>query len=209
MGCDFIRLPGGASAVVCSRGRRPSARCSSCGRPGADLFCDGPKPSGRTCDAPVCRKCAHHVGANRDLCPSCVRGPSILGLTLSQPWAWAVTAGHVPLWNLGFHPPEQHVGRFIAIHAGGELEQLACHLLLSRGLRTEFKELPLGAVVAVARLARVVTESASPWFSGPFGLELVDVVPIEPVASSGGEGLWELEPGVLVEVRRRYGEAKS
>jgi hypothetical protein len=34
----------------------------------ADLLCDYPMGDGKTCDAPLCEDCAHHVGRDLDLC---------------------------------------------------------------------------------------------------------------------------------------------
>jgi hypothetical protein len=72
--CEFISLPGGGRAILCSRGRRKF--CQFCSKEAATLLCDGPPPRGakrKTCDASVCRSCATHVGPNRDLCPNCQR----------------------------------------------------------------------------------------------------------------------------------------
>ena len=60
---------------ICSRGpARNGPPCCGCGAKGTTLLCDGAPPPGsrkRTCDAPICRSCAAHVGPNRDLCPWC------------------------------------------------------------------------------------------------------------------------------------------
>lgn len=71
MPCDRMSIPGGV-AVVCSRGQKRSY-CIVCASP-ATLLCDGPPPAGvkrKTCDAPLCRSHAKHVGPDRDLCPGC------------------------------------------------------------------------------------------------------------------------------------------
>lgn len=64
--------------VACTRGPVPRTReCQAQlpdGRPcgaSAPLLCDGQKPGGGTCDLPICRKHAQHVGRDRDLCPAC------------------------------------------------------------------------------------------------------------------------------------------
>lgn len=74
MPCE--KLPDGRGGVViaCSRERR--RRCATCGAP-APLLCDGPPaPDSRrkTCDAPICKAHAKHIGPDRDLCPKCVAG---------------------------------------------------------------------------------------------------------------------------------------
>lgn len=80
MTCEFIKmpLPDGTTttAILCSRGRGPRAKCSFCHGPVHSLLCDGRRPGARTktCDAKLCRACAVNVGDDRDLCPSCFFG---------------------------------------------------------------------------------------------------------------------------------------
>jgi hypothetical protein len=81
MTCETVRI-GGAVAIVCSRGRRRK-RCA-CGRPATKL-CDALRGASgevsaspqardrratRTCDAPLCGRCAVPAGPDRDLCPT-------------------------------------------------------------------------------------------------------------------------------------------
>lgn len=70
MPCTPVKLPGGVTALVCTRGRRgPAPLCKDCGRP-ASVFCDFPstiKP-GTTCDRPLCGSCSKSVGSNKDYC---------------------------------------------------------------------------------------------------------------------------------------------
>lgn len=71
MACERLELPGGGVAIVCTRGKRTRS-CSVCGRRGAELLCDGRSPGRkRTCDAPLCRRCARSAGAGVDHCPAC------------------------------------------------------------------------------------------------------------------------------------------
>jgi hypothetical protein len=71
MTCDFIQMPGGGTAVICSHTRR--RRCSACGELRATKLCDGPPAPGsrkKTCDADLCTRCAVHVdGKDVDYCP--------------------------------------------------------------------------------------------------------------------------------------------
>ncbi len=59
-----------SEAIICSHGRR-APKCRFCDRTSAKL-CDflliGSK-AGKTCDAPLCDRCATSVGPDRDLCP--------------------------------------------------------------------------------------------------------------------------------------------
>ena len=81
MACERVQLEGGGVAIVCGRFPRVRPRkCRGCGQKTADLLCDGPKPGGRTCDAPVCAKCAKTIGPDRHLCPACQVPPPQLSL---------------------------------------------------------------------------------------------------------------------------------
>jgi hypothetical protein len=56
-------------AIVCTRGRARTKPCAYCGNPGTQL-CDfplkGPK-EGKTCDEPMCTRCATRPDATKDL----------------------------------------------------------------------------------------------------------------------------------------------
>lgn len=68
--CQTFRFSDGGVAVVCSRGRRRRPkRCELCGNESA-VLCDGKLEGGRTCDVSLCRRCAVHVGTDRDYCPA-------------------------------------------------------------------------------------------------------------------------------------------
>lgn len=60
-----------------------------------------------------------------------------------------------------------------------------------------------GAIVGTARIVDCVTESASAWFVGPFGIMLEDVRPTPIIPCRGALGLWT----VPLEVERRIREA--
>ncbi len=71
MPCNPIKLPGGGSAIICSRGPRRKP-CCHCGRP-SDKLCDFPltgAKAGSTCDRPVCENHAIHREPDTDYCPT-------------------------------------------------------------------------------------------------------------------------------------------
>lgn len=74
MPCEEFRDDdGNLIGVVCSRGkRRRSCSTANCDRPGTKL-CDYALKNGKTCDRPMCARCAKKVGPDRDLCPPHVR----------------------------------------------------------------------------------------------------------------------------------------
>lgn len=67
MTCEFVKLPGGGSAIIC--GRKSKTQKCACGKP-ATRLCDHPsiKRSG-TCDRPLCDTCAVRIGPDTDYCP--------------------------------------------------------------------------------------------------------------------------------------------
>lgn len=86
MGCKTVALPGGATAIVCTRGRRQRHRCGWCTTP-ASFQCDAPVPDPVqeaaakagfhtgpirtvTCDKHLCPVHATEVGTDRHHCPA-------------------------------------------------------------------------------------------------------------------------------------------
>jgi len=67
MPCDRVTLPGGFSAIVCTRGRRPH-RCTACHLAGG-FQCDWKIAPGKTCDAYLCAEHAKEVAPGKHLCP--------------------------------------------------------------------------------------------------------------------------------------------
>jgi hypothetical protein len=119
-------------------------------------------------------------------------------LSIRQPWAWAIAAGHKRVenrtWPTSFRGP-------IAIHAPARIlhDQFdRCEALAGRHVPDY---LATSAVVAVATLVNVVRMSDDPWFTGPWGWVLRDVTPIPPVECIGRQGLFNLPPDVEVVVR--------
>jgi hypothetical protein len=72
MHCRVVRFASGGSAVVCG-GRssaRPAVACVMCGSARrAQVQCDHPIGSGKTCSAWLCPQCAIRIGPNQDRCP--------------------------------------------------------------------------------------------------------------------------------------------
>lgn len=123
-------------------------------------------------------------------------------LTLWQPWAWAIAAGHKKVENRGF-APKFMIGERFAIHAGKTYDP-AVLVEICREFAIEMpNKMVTSAIVAVATLEEIVTRSNDPWFVGPYGLVLRDVVAINPpVPCKGAQGFWEIPPDVLAQVER-------
>lgn len=145
-------------------------------------------------------------------------------LTLRCPWAYAITHLGKRVENRTWRPPPALQGQRIAIHAGkappvranGTFDaghehwcevQESLAWMTHKGLAlmpVTARELveAASAVVAVATLAEVVTQSQSPWFVGPFGWVLADVRALPaPIPCRGAQGLWDLPPDVLAQVQ--------
>ena len=148
----------------------------------------------------------------------------IRGLTLRMPWSWAICHAGKRIENRTWRPNPWKVrdGLWLAIHCGksvdGDMEpevvQRAQAYRRSAGLEPFPKmtrrmlRADAGKIVAVARVAGTVTASLDPWFVGPLGWVLENVVVLaEPVARTGALGLWKLDPKVLSAVIGQLPEA--
>jgi hypothetical protein len=128
-------------------------------------------------------------------------------ITVQQPWAWAIAAGHKPVenrtWRTSYRGP-------LAIHAGKAWDlrgapffRRICELL--RIPLPEADSLPRGKVVAVASGVDICNRSlgsgnrvvcdCGPWaMPGQFHWRLKDVRELaEPFPCSGKQGLWEVD----------------
>lgn len=126
-------------------------------------------------------------------------------LTLTQPWATLMALGAKRIetrsWSTRYRGP-------VAIHAAKWFPRYAREFAeVERTLGRLPGRLPLGAVVATARLVDVrPTQEVAPSTSalerlygdytpGRFGWILADVVPLpEPIPARGSLGLWEWNP---------------
>lgn len=128
-------------------------------------------------------------------------------LTLYQPWAHAVAHLGKRIENRPWRPWASIVGTRIAIHAAAKVDPVA-EAAVEGWVRRHMglvvppaASLPRGAIVATARVTGVVTESASPWFVGPFGWTLDEVVALPaPVPCRGAQGLWIVPADALAQV---------
>lgn len=74
MPCNVVTLPDGTRAIV-KMAKRRLPLCGFCRQRPADKLCDFKVPVGdvghtRTCDTPMCYRCATPVGRDLDYCPS-------------------------------------------------------------------------------------------------------------------------------------------
>lgn len=103
-------------------------------------------------------------------------------------------------WTTAYRGP-------ILIHAGKTFEHDALDIWkhrmpsISKAVSLDSKGYPLGAIIGIAELVKVVTsldiEVRNPWFFGPYGFVLKNARPIEPIAYRGALGLFEVPESVL------------
>lgn len=75
MPCSVIRLPGGGTAII-KHSKRPTKPCAVCARGRGEKLCDFPLTggkAGKTCNRPLCDRCATHVEPDTDYCPTHAR----------------------------------------------------------------------------------------------------------------------------------------
>lgn len=127
-------------------------------------------------------------------------------LTLWRPWAWPIVAGHKPIENRGWLPPRSIIGKRIAIHAGKSVQQEAIsEIQLLIGDRLPDCAMDMG-IVGTVIISGCVTQSASPWFCGPFGWSLSSPVMLPAaIPCSGAQGFWEVPPDVLSQILATHG----
>lgn len=127
--------------------------------------------------------------------------PGMLGLSLYQPWAYAVTHLGKRVENRPWAPWARVIGQTIALHATkARVDEHAAAAFIANLIHTlpPLDSLPRGAIVGTARVAGYVTRSDDPWFFGPFGWVLEDVTALaEPIPCRGMQGLWPVPPEVV------------
>ncbi|WP_299701074.1 hypothetical protein [uncultured Tateyamaria sp.] len=127
--------------------------------------------------------------------------PSI-ALSVRQPSAWAIIAGHKPIENrtLGsIRAGRMGLGR-IALHAAAGLKEEEFRYLYWRldkhGVQCPHPlDLPRGAIIGSVEVTGIITESNSEWFGGAAGLTLKDPEPCDPIPAAGALGYFEWSPG--------------
>jgi hypothetical protein len=134
----------------------------------------------------------------------------LLGLTIHQPYAWAISTGAKTVENRNWPPPAGTIGRYLAIHAGRQYDEVAALQLTEHWETLGLPSAPpgggsiaRGAIVAVAHLAGAVQVAEAE----PGRLAVVrvlgDVVAHAPEAAASpwarGEWLWVLADVVAIE----------
>lgn len=134
-------------------------------------------------------------------------------LTVWHPWAWAIAAGHKTIENRGWQPTgkRRDPNERFALHAGLRYDPGANDQIRALGIEPPPREvLAFGAVIATFQIRGVVEASEDPWFFGPYGWLLADVLALpSPVQARGALGLWRLTEPTAASVRRAEQEARA
>lgn len=140
----------------------------------------------------------------------------LMALTLQRPWAHAILYGGKRTENRPWRPWKKVIGEFIALHSGASYDKAGASWMLSQGLYDPpaAHDCLAGCIVGLAKvtgykehtgtLSEVFNEN-DPWFTGPYGWELDEIVPFEkPVMCAGSPGLWSVEDETLDRVVAEY-----
>jgi len=104
--------------------------------------------------------------------------------------AWAISDYTKRVENRPWRP--WHGVTHVAIHAGQTWHRPHVDQIEETFDIEVPTDLPQGCIVAVAKIAGCVMRSDDPWFSGPYGWLLSDVVKVQPIECTGSRGLWKL-----------------
>lgn len=123
-------------------------------------------------------------------------------LSVRQPWAWAIVAGHKVIENrsLGAIRSGNMTTGSICIHAATGLKRDEFHWghwrLDRHGVACPRPEtLPRGAIIGTVEVVDIVDTSDSPWFGGPMGLVLENPQPLDPIPCPGALGYFHWRAG--------------
>ena len=152
----------------------------------------------------------------------------LFAITVMQPWAWAIAKGLKPYENRTWPTPRFLLGHYLAIHAGKRVDEDGVDAFRAIVRLPEVRPrldavhtgeltlrmLPLGAIVAVARVTGYVgpdgPHCVDPWFCGPYGWHLDDVQEIDPpVPCRGMQKVWVVPNDVAAVVRERWAAARG
>lgn len=118
-------------------------------------------------------------------------------ITIRQPWAQLIIDGRKDVENRDWRT--RYRGQ-VWIHAAASNHSdvrnaVDCEFWMAKvglGRPPAIKPAQRGAVLGVARLVDCVSSSSSPWFIGPHGLVMADILKFEtPIPMKGSLSLWE------------------
>lgn len=135
--------------------------------------------------------------------------------TLYRPWSWAIAERLKLVENRSWRPERGglKVGQPFLIHAGQKYDADAANFIERTGGRRPPPDVACSTgIVAIARLVAVVTDPLNlppalvPWFFGPVGWVMDDVVALKPFVCPGAQGLWDVSDRLLEQLEVQYPE---
>jgi len=133
----------------------------------------------------------------------------LFAISVRQPWAWAIIAGHKPVENRSVgavrhmeNRQSLRKGYVIAVHAAKgmtrEEYEGAANFMRTRGVVCPPPaDLLRGGIIGTVRTVGVVAnreKCPSPWFFGPRGILIEDAKPCDFIPVVGALGLFKWEP---------------
>jgi len=130
-------------------------------------------------------------------------------LSIKQPWAWLICAGHKDIenrnWRIGRKSSpgmmsvdwKLQLPARIYVHAGKEFDH---ECLITQGetyanlIKMPLEKFTLGAIIGEVDITACVKASKSPWFVGVYGFVLANPVLYDkPIPYRGQLGFFEVE----------------
>lgn len=137
------------------------------------------------------------------------------GLTLHEPWCWAILHAGKTVENRPVRLPEKFEGKWVALHAGKTYDVKAAQWIRDNfaiEVPTE-AQLVKGAITGLVRFSKSWrcserTPPLSPWMFGPWCYPVVETFILkEPHGHRGMQGWWPVEPLVAAQLRDLLVEA--
>jgi hypothetical protein len=137
-------------------------------------------------------------------------GWHLFALTLWRPWPNAILHGGKRIENRSWIPGHRFIEELICIHAGLKYDHEGAHRMIDQKLYEppNPSECPSGVIVGAARIMGFITtprykqKHDDPWFFGPYGWILDDVIEFsEPIQCRGAQGLWRVKGDALERCR--------
>ena len=120
--------------------------------------------------------------------------PALKGLSVRQPWAWAIATGLKPVENRTWRT---HYRGPIVLHASQRYDREGeVWMRQVMGLDVP-ADLPRGGIVGWARLYDCVEAYASPWFFGPYGFVFTEPQGLAFTPLRGRLGLFDVSAARL------------
>lgn len=127
---------------------------------------------------------------------------TLKALSIKHPWAWLILSGDKDIENRTWEA-RYMVGKRFAIHVSRKVDERAYSELAKHSIQVPRPQdfITLGNIVGTAVLDKIVTESDSFWFSGPYGFVLKDVRELpKPIPCRGALGFWKVPEGIEMEI---------